>query len=84
MAQFSCIFVLLQDVIQVEILVRSIYVQQVYCMADQEVYGVRHGFDRSKCLANEGRNSLGHIECGDCKTLGPTHVPMSPRVRTAV
>ena len=46
-----------------EVLVRIIYAQQVFCMADQEVYGVRHGFGRSKCLADEGRNLLGALSC---------------------
>ena len=42
--------------------------QQVCCIAAREVYYVHHGFDRSKCLADEGKNplvALSHIEFVD-------------------
>lgn len=46
-----------------EVLVRIIYAQQVYCMGDSEVYYVHHGFGRSECLAEKGRNPLGALSC---------------------
>ena len=44
-----------------EVSVSSIDAQEVYCMADLEVYCVRRRFDRSECLADEGRSPLGAL-----------------------
>ena len=41
-----------------EVLLRSIYTQQVYCIMDREVYCVHHGFGCSECLSKKGRNTI--------------------------
>ena len=59
-----------------KVIAKSIYVQQVYHMPYREVYYVRHGFARSECLANEGRNplrALSRIESIDSKSHEVKH-----------
>ena len=38
----------------------------------------------SPFFLNYGYHPVAPVQCDDCKALGPTHVPMSPRARTAV